>query len=51
MIQNNLANRSALVAAMNHSSFCPIRFHSEGIVFGSQSRVTENQGSIPEREP
>ena len=51
VIQNNLANRRALVAAMNHSSFCPIRFHSEGIVFGSQSRVTENQGSIPEREP
>ena len=54
----NSGNRSlvshskfAYRVAMNHSSFCPISCRWQSIGLPWRSRVTGNQGSIPEREP
>ena len=48
---DNVADRTVLAPATDHSSVCPINFRRYGIGLPRLSRVTGNQGSIPEREP
>ena len=48
---DNVADRTVSAPATDHSSVCPINFRRYGIGLPRLSRVTGNQGSIPEREP
>ena len=51
VILDNVADRTVSAPATDHSSVCPINFRRYGIGLPRLSRVTGNQGSIPEREP
>ncbi len=48
---DNCSNRMVFIPAIDHSNFCPISFRWWGSGPPWLWRVTENEGSIPEREP